>query len=272
NRSLRQWININPNEVNIFENGFLREFKNAQANLALNGGATFADSTHGGAAGTNPLPIMDAAFSADTTQFQNGGFITNLQNGQAGSFANALATTPQWFCDMVGSTAFSPCANNAGISVAGAGYPINFFQVNPYAAGGITQLVSEGYSNYNALQVDFRQRAWHGLQFDANYTWSHTLGISTPNNWLGQTNVLTLRNVRLAYGPSLYDIRHAAHISGTYDLPFGKGKAFATNPKLDRIVGGWTLGSILTLQSGNPFELQSGFNTLNDYGDSGLVL
>jgi hypothetical protein len=276
NRSLRQWINVNPNEVNIFENKFLGEFKNAQTNLALNGGTSFADSSNGGAAGTIPLPIMDAAFSADTTQFTNGGFITNLQNGQVGSFANALATTPQWFCDMVGSAAFSPCLNNAGINVAGAGYPINFFQVNPYAAGSITQLVSEGYSNYNALQVDFRQRAWHGLQFDANYTWSHTLGISTPNNWLGQTNILTLRNERLAYGPMLYDIRHAIHISGTYDLPFGRGKTFVTNPAMDRVVGGWTLGSIFTLQTGNPFELQGGFpgvdSTFNDYADGGVLL
>jgi hypothetical protein len=277
NRSLRQWININPNEVNIFENGFLKEFKNAQANLALNGGTSFADSANGGVAGTVPLPIMDAAFSADTTQFTNGGFITNLQNGQAGSFANALATTPQWFCDMVGSAAFSPCANNAGISVAGAGYPINFFQVNPYAAGGITQLVSEGYSNYNALQVDFRQRTWHGMQFDANYTWSHTLGISTPNNWLGQTNTLTLRNERLAYGPLLYDIRHAVHISGTYDLPFGRGKTYlASGGALDRIVGGWTIGTIFTLQSGNPFQLQAAFpngdGTFNDYADGGVIL
>jgi hypothetical protein len=279
NRSLRQWININPNEVNIFENKFLQEFQHAQTNLAANGGTSFADSAHGGAAGTIPLPIMDAAFSADTSQFANSGFITNLQNGQAGSFANALATTPQWFCDLVGSAAFSPCLNNAGINVAGAGYPINFFQVNPYVGGGITQLVSEGYSNYNAMQVDFRQRAWHGLQFDANYTWSHTLGISTPNNWLGQTNTLTLRNERLAYGPMLFDIRHAIHISGTYDLPFGKGKTFLTNSALDRIVGGWTLGSIFTLQTGNPFQLQGGFNgtsaadnTFNDYGDAGVIL
>lgn len=277
NRSLRQWININPNEVNIFENGFLKEFKNAQANLALNGGTSFADSTHGGAAGTIPLPIMNAAFSADASQFTNGGFITNLQNGQAGSFANALATTPQWFCDMVGSAAFSPCLNNAGISAAGAGYPINFFQVNPYAGGTITQLVSEGYSNYNAMQVDFRQRAWHGLQFDANYTWSHTLGISTPNNWLGQTNILTLRDVHLSYGPTLFDIRHAIHVSGTYDLPFGRGKTFLSNSSaLDRVVGGWTLGSILTFQSGTPFQLQAGFpgasGTFNDYADGGVLL
>jgi len=133
-------------------------------------------------------------------------------------------------------------------------------------------LVSEGYSNYNAMQVDFRQRAWHGLQFDANYTWSHTLGISSPNNWLGQTNSLTLRNMRLSYGPTLYDIRQAIHISGTYDLPFGRGKTFMTNSALDRVVGGWTLGSILTFQTGSPFELQGGFNTFNDYGDSGVIL
>ncbi len=38
NRTIHQWINVDPNEVNIFENGFLAEFKNAQANLAAGGG------------------------------------------------------------------------------------------------------------------------------------------------------------------------------------------------------------------------------------------
>ena len=36
NRSVHQWIVENPNEVNIFENGFLGEFKQAQRNLAIN--------------------------------------------------------------------------------------------------------------------------------------------------------------------------------------------------------------------------------------------
>jgi len=273
NRSLRQWITVDQNEVNIFENHFLQEFKNAQANLALNGGTTFADNT--GVPGLTPLPILDAAFSSDNTQFSNGTFINYLQHGRVGSFANRVATTPLYFCDLVGSAAFAPCATNAGINVAGAGYPINFFQVNPYAIGtGFTysQLVAEGYSNYNGLQFDLRQRAWHGLQFDANYTWSHTLGISTPNNWQGGVNVFTLRNMRLSYGPTLFDIRHSIHISGTYDLPFGKGKTFATNGALDRIVGGWTLGSIFAFQTGNPFELQGGYRTYNDYADGGVVL
>ncbi len=54
NVSKDQWMTKNYNEVNIFENGFLNEFKAAQANLAASGGKTFK--------GSNPTPIMDQAF------------------------------------------------------------------------------------------------------------------------------------------------------------------------------------------------------------------
>jgi len=68
----------------------------------------------------------------------------------------------------VGSS-FKPCATNAGFTGKGAGYPINFFQTNPYSAGQpVFYMDAIGYSNYNALQVDYRQKPWHGLQFDAN--------------------------------------------------------------------------------------------------------
>src|SRR5262249_2283229 len=144
--------------------------------------------------------------------------------------------------------------------------------VVPGGPGG-TYAVAQGYSNYNALQVDFRQRSWHGLQFDANYTWSHTLGTGTQNNWQGQTNTFTLRDMHLGYGPALFDLQHVVHISGTYDLPFGKGKQFANgNAILDKVVGGWTVGTIFTFQTGAPFYLFGGSNTFNDYGDGGIVL
>src|SRR5262249_41911079 len=160
---------------------------------------------------------------------------------------------------------FQPCTN-IGYTGPGGPYPANFLQTNPFASGlgAVSQLVAKGYSNYNALQVDFRQRAWHGLQFDANYTWSHTLGISTQNDWQGASAAFSLRDMRLSYGPALFDIRHSVHISGTYELPFGKGKTFANRGGVvDRVVGGWTLGSIFTLQTGNPFLLQGGYNTFN---------
>jgi hypothetical protein len=163
------------------------------------------------------------------------------------------------------------------------GYPINFWQVNPFSAGrNVNYLGASGSSNYHGLQIEFRQRSVHGAQFNVNYTWSHSLGIVSQNGIRGQNPLIyyTNRNFRLNYGPSLFDIRHVLHASGTYDLPFGRGKAFLSNSGwLDRIVGGWTLGTILVLQSGTPTELVGGYATLNAnagsisesiIGDSGI--
>jgi hypothetical protein len=296
----RQWFNINPNEINIFgttsqfPNSFLTQFKNAQANLAANnasGNPNYAGSfANHGLPGQLPTPIFAAAFvdgnefpttcpDGSAADYCNGGFVTQLQTGQAGAMASTLAGingTAPYFCNLVGNS-FAPCANNVAagtFNAAGAGYPINYFQANPYVQGiGSSYTVAEGSSNYNALQVDFRQRGWHGLQFDANYTWSHTLGIATQNNWQGQGAVFSLRDLRLTYGPTLFDLRNVVHINGTYDLPFGRGKQFANRSgALDRVVGGWTLGTILSFQSGAPFLLFGGTNTFNDYGDGGVTL
>jgi Carboxypeptidase regulatory-like domain len=293
--SLRQWFNINPNEVNIFgvtsqlPTSFLTQFKNAQTNLAVNETQGISSFANNGFAGQVPTPVFDAAFYGEAnggpgvplSDYGASNFITLLQSGQAGAMAGILAGvngTVPYLCNLVGSS-FVPCANNvtAGTyNAAGAGYPINYFQANPYAQslnGAPSYTVAEGYSNYNAMQVDLRQRGWHGLQFDANYTWSHTLGVATQNNWLGQGAVFSLRNMRLSYGPTLYDLRNVVHINGTYDLPFGKGKEFANKSNvLDRIIGGWTVGTIFTFQTGAPFLLLGGNDTFNDYGDGGITL
>jgi hypothetical protein len=258
NLALHQWLAYNLNEVNIFENGFLKEFTNAQSNLKINQGNGKGNSfANNGLPGQVPLPIFTAAFGSPTSSnFSNSGYITNLQTGAAGSLANTLAGTPAFFCNMVGSAAFSPCLTNRGINTPGAGYPINFFQANPYAAGAsLWYLDAAGSTNYHALQVDFRQRLTHGMQFDANYTWGHSLGVAAQNGIQGQGNNIyyTQRDFRLNYGPSLFDIRHVVHISGTYDLPFGKGRAWLNqNRAMDYAVGGWTIGTIVSLQSGNP--------------------
>jgi hypothetical protein len=175
---------------------------------------------------------------------------------------------------------FTPCATNLGFTGAGAGYPINYFQANPYEAGGSTMLLtSGGYSTYHALQVDFRQKQWHGMQFDVNYTWAHNLGLATQNDWEGLLdNTETLRNLRASYGPTLYDLRHTININGTYDLPFGKGKRFVNHGGfVDQVVGGWTVGTIFTFNSGSPFQLFGGYNTFNfahnyNIGDGGVDL
>lgn len=260
NRGIHQWMPINLNEVNIFENGFLGEFQKAQAALIANGGTSFQ-----GAPGS--MPILDTAFQDNPSGgYTYGGFISNLQHGQVGTMANGLAqpfgATGQYFCNL---TQFMPCQTNTGYSGLGGPYPTNLFQANPYQAGrSVEYLTAAGYSNYNALEVEFRQQAWHGMHFTANYTWSRSLGMNTQ---------YTLRNLSLGYGPTPSDIHHVIHVIGTYDLPFGKGKEFLNgNAWLDRAVGGWTLGTTNTFQTGAPFQIAGGNQTYNNLFDGGLNL
>jgi hypothetical protein len=275
NHTVHQWMQINPNETNIFENGFLAEFKNAQANLALGGGKTFSD-----VGSANKTPIMDAAFGgAGTANFSATQFINYLVNGQVGTFANQLAgnnnSTPSYFCHLVG-TNFAPCAATGGYTGAGAGYPINFFQANPFKPGtGTNWMSNAGYSNYNALQVDLRQASWHGLQGDLNYVWSKSLGLSAASgDYTASSGALyTLRNLRLSYVPSSFDIRQVTHAYGTYDLPFGKGKAFLSNGNtMNRLVGGFSVGTVITYQTGAPFRVTGGYATFNASADGGVTL
>ncbi len=277
NRTLKQWIQQDLNEVNVFENGFLQEFLNAQKNLAINGGSSFGNINPG--KGTVALPIMTAAFTGSRTGsqtasgFRSGSFITRLNTGAVGAMANTITQQPGYFCNLVGGASFGPCAA-AGFTGAGGGYPINFFQANPFASGIPSLVMTDaGWSTYNSMQVDFRQRYWHGLAFDANYTWSHTLGVSTPNDWTGAYYAYTLRNMKDSYGPTLYDARHAFNLSGTADLPFGIGKQFAnSNRILDKVIGGWTVGTITTFRTGYPRIVQGGYRTFNNIADSGVVL
>ena len=303
NRTIHQWINENLNEVNVFENGFLNEFKNAQNNLnicnanpaaclsaEIAAGAVAATTTtyardfaNLGLPGQVNLPIMTGAFTGSQTGSQananfkgtGNSFLTNLTTGGVGSFASSLTRnsgTP-YFCNLVGKS-FTPCAMNAGYTGTGAGYPINFFQANPYASGSTTGYMTDaGFSNYNALQVDLRQRQWHGMEFDANYTWSHSLGVSTPNDWTGAYPAFSLRNLKYGYGPSLYDLRHVVHVQATVDLPFGKGRRFLNHGGVaDRVIGGWTAATIFTYQSGFPFSVLGPYSTFNNIANGGVNL
>jgi len=262
NHGVHQWISENLNEVNIFENGFLQEFKNAKENLDENGGSSFK--------GSHKTPILDQAFSNDPTgNYTSGTFIYELQRGQVGTMASQLSTPwgidGNYICNLV-SSSFAPCSNGLwGYSGSGGTEAINFFQANPYAAGnGVGYLTAAGSSNYHSLQAEFRQEAWHGMQFTVNYTWSRSFGMSQQ---------YTLRNMNLSYGPTSADIHHVLHAYGTYDLPFGKGKAFlGGNGLLDRAVGGWSLGAIFKATSGSPFQLTGGNGTYNNLFDGGIVL
>ena len=220
-RSVHQWIQVSPSEVNIFENGFLKQFQAAQKNLSAYVAANPSCGTTGhpacsfqdiGLPGQVALPIFDAAFACPPgasgctpgADYTNGQFVLDLNQGAAGTLASTLANpfgTVPYICNLVGSS-LSPCSSQYGSSSPGA-YPLNFFQANPLADGGpgstVSWMQAGGYGNYQALQVDFRQRQWHGMQFDVNYTWSHTLGLQPDNQWLGTVTEFTIRDLRDSY-------------------------------------------------------------------------
>jgi len=269
NRSLHMWHYYDVQETNIFENGFLQEFKNAQTNYNINTAAGVSSFANRGLPGQVALPIFQAAFGARgsipalPSGFTNGTYINYLKQGQAGALAQSLATTIDYYCRLVGNT-FSPCvATDSGYNAPGP-YPINFFQPNPYA-GELLLQDDNGLSNYNGLQVELRKALSHGLTLDANYTLSHSMSnMFNPNEQTATSQVRTLRNERLNYAPSPFDLRHVFQTYWTYSLPIGKDRALnISNPVLNRIFGGWTVSGIHRVTTGRLFQLTSGRQTFN---------
>src|SRR5262249_6110644 len=122
NHAVKVWRANNFNEINIYENGFLKEFQNAQKNLAARGGTSFAP----GCATCVALPIFDKYFAglASSSGYTNATFISNLNQNNIGTLANSLAF----------STTYRANRENPA-----NGIPANFFVANPNAAG-ITML------------------------------------------------------------------------------------------------------------------------------------
>jgi hypothetical protein len=110
-------------------------------------------------------------------------------------------------------------------------------------ASNLTYRDSSGNSNYNALWATANQHVFHGLQFNASYTYSHSIDENSRTNQgvivQDSTNIFNSR------GSSDFDVRHRLVANAIYDLPF----------QGNRLVSGWELAPILTLQSGNPFNV-----------------
>jgi hypothetical protein len=271
NRGKLAWRTVNLNEVNIFENGFLQEFRNAQRNLAVNLANGVNSFENRGLPGQVPLPIFDAAFGArggvgaiaPGAGYGSAAYITNLQNGAAGAMANALATNREHVCRMFGS-AFSPCLRvNPAYNTPG-NYPINFFLLNPYVAGPMLFVDDTGSNAYDGLQIQLRQRYSAGLEWTLNYALSSSqtnLARDVANQNLDWT---TLRTQGKEWRPSPFDVRHVVQAFGTYELPIGKGRAVDIKSGfLDGLLGGWTVGSVFVFNSGQPIQLHGGFQTVN---------
>jgi hypothetical protein len=118
----------------------------------------------------------------------------------------------------------------------------------------ITQYPAGANSSYNGLTVKAEKRYTNGLVFLGSYTWSHDLD---DGNGLLNDNLSAIRdpyNLSLDYGNAAYDLRQVFAGSFNYDLPFGTNRHWLrSGGPLNWIFGGWQLGGILTLQTGQYF-------------------
>lgn len=114
-----------------------------------------------------------------------------------------------------------------------------------------------GYSNFHMLQMRYEKRFAGGLQFLTNYSWS---------KFIEATNRLNAGDATLQYRIAGEDRPHRFVFSGSYELPFGKGKTFLSNVNglTDRVIAGWQINTIFTTQTGAPVEFG---NLTNNVGN-----
>jgi hypothetical protein len=128
-----------------------------------------------------------------------------------------------------------------------------------FSAITLSEHASDSY--YNGLQVTAERHFSKGLAFLAAYSWSHSIDTISTTAAGGVQNFLCLTCDR---GSSDFDIRHSLVVSASYELPFGKGKAFAKDASgpAGWLITGWKLNGIGTFQSGSPFSVTTSTNTL----------
>lgn len=141
--------------------------------------------------------------------------------------------------------------------------------ITPYNVGSAAQFAensfydSQGFSTYHGLLVTLQKNMSHGLHYDFNYTWSHSIdNTSFFANSMGDTGIGGIGLVCDAVHPrecrasSDFDVRQYITSDALYELPFGKGRMFlATQPHwVDEVIGGWDLSGTSGWHTGFPWS------------------
>ena len=130
----------------------------------------------------------------------------------------------------------------------------------PYGSFYIMQEESTAKSNYNALQTSLRVNEWRGITSIVNYTWSHSQDTASDLEDFEPNAAQPYDSTRpnLEYGNSNFDVRNRFTWVFGYQLP---------SMGLSKIKNGWGFTSTVTLQSGQPFQMN--YNFEDDFSGAG---
>jgi hypothetical protein len=116
---------------------------------------------------------------------------------------------------------------------------------------------SVGQSKYNSFQFRLQERASHGLTYIVSYTYSKSMDTGCSGSFGAEgCEIQQPYNYNADRSVSGFDLPHIFSGSFVYDIPVGPGRQFSShNHAVDYLIGNWQLGGILSMHSGQPFDV-----------------
>jgi hypothetical protein len=229
----------------------------------------------------NGLGLRGIQFNYQTPYTMSGNFTLQYQltptlTVQAG-YVTSLARHLEVFPGSNNPTAILPTgaqltntAGPNGTPGSGATYtPAEGGLPFPDFGGNNSYAVTSGNSFYHGLQTKAEKRFASGLNFLVTYTYSKTRTdavdlLNGGSNAGYRAPDIPGLGIHYDYGLADFDIRNVVHLSGQYELPFGKGKRYlAGDGPAPKIFGGWSVNTSVVLEGGQPITLTCPSNTVS---------
>lgn len=151
-----------------------------------------------------------------------------------------------------------------GAGTAGQPYFVKFGRTNP------TELLTPiGDNHYNSLQATLQRRFSKGYQVSASYTFSKTIGVCCDDLSDSPPQIQIPEYFKLNRAVMPFDRTHVFTATLVAELPFGKGKPWATNGVGAALAGGWQISGLISAFSGQPFTVTASNASLNTPNPAG---
>jgi len=186
------------------------------------------------------------------------GCVSNFLQTNVGNPFFSMFNTP---CS---STPTNPCFNEPNSNYGEAALPLqNLLTKYPQFDGDFEGLMLENANSwYNALQIRFEKRTTHNISFEGSYTISKATDFSSAgrNNWVGALGLGTpqqLDNLSAEHSIGASDTPQRLALAVVVDLPVGRKQVIGgdMNRALDAVIGGWSVATLITEQSGQPMAI-----------------